>query len=418
MRGDKFGSPVLSTYAIGGNATSRPRDGLTRPFGGGLALPVIVILGTASAVAVISVAFEGQTIALVGGGSEAEAPAPLGSTARDPVRTATTGGQSPEASAGQASPATDIRADKLPFLTVLQPPLARPADRPAPQVRPDPPPRRVMMAAPAQMIARADPQPVVSVCLTGCEPGEALEPAEALAELATAEPGPLSAQPAELAGAVPAVDAAPAGAGPIASSAAALEADSGAASELLADGAPRLAVEPIGELVPAAGPSAAPDPQPASVEVALVDPGPEDGDAVVTAPEAPNSQISHHLSRIGERYASASAALPAAPAGDDDGDGGGEGASPEVEADAASVAVAIDGLSRSTVIVQDDELVAITLGELVSLLEDRFDEPLYVWLKSSDVAAKFVTADTLAASGIRTRYDAQRQQLVFTTAGD
>ena len=54
MRDDKLVSPVISTYAIGGHA-SAPRRGA------GLALPVIVVLGTASVAAIVSVSFEGET---------------------------------------------------------------------------------------------------------------------------------------------------------------------------------------------------------------------------------------------------------------------------------------------------------------------------------------------------------------------
>jgi hypothetical protein len=55
------------------------------------------------------------------------------------------------------------------------------------------------------------------------------------------------------------------------------------------------------------------------------------------------------------------------------------------------------------------------LGDLVSLFEDRFDHPLYVWMKSSAAASKFVTVETLAAAGIRAHYDAERKQIVFST---
>ena len=134
------------------------------------------------------------------------------------------------------------------------------------------------------------------------------------------------------------------------------------------------------------------------------------------ADAAAGTTIPQHLARIGERYAAVPAAEPVAPDlaaiphDDPQAD-----LSPVTE---STVAVSLDGAPGSSVIVQEDELVAIRLSELVSLLEDRFDHPLYVWIKSSAAASKFVTAETLAAAGIRTRYDAQRNQIVFSTTDD
>ena len=70
------------------------------------------------------------------------------------------------------------------------------------------------------------------------------------------------------------------------------------------------------------------------------------------------------------------------------------------------------------VILRDDALVAIELGALVSMFEDRLDRPLFVWLRSSATASKFATAETLAAAGIRTKYDPQRKQIVFSVEDD
>jgi hypothetical protein len=58
--------------------------------------------------------------------------------------------------------------------------------------------------------------------------------------------------------------------------------------------------------------------------------------------------------------------------------------------------------------------VAIQLGELISLFEARLDRPLFVWMRSSPAASKFVTAETLAAAGIQANYDSASKQLVLT----
>jgi hypothetical protein len=72
------------------------------------------------------------------------------------------------------------------------------------------------------------------------------------------------------------------------------------------------------------------------------------------------------------------------------------------------------GATASPLIIHDDQLVAIKLGELVSLFEDRFDRPLYVWMRSSAAASKFVTAETLAAAGITAAYDPSTNRLVLS----
>jgi hypothetical protein len=59
-------------------------------------------------------------------------------------------------------------------------------------------------------------------------------------------------------------------------------------------------------------------------------------------------------------------------------------------------------------------MVAIKLGELVSLFEDHLDRPLYVWMTSSSVASKFVSLKTLAAAGIKATFDPDTRQLTFS----
>jgi hypothetical protein len=68
----------------------------------------------------------------------------------------------------------------------------------------------------------------------------------------------------------------------------------------------------------------------------------------------------------------------------------------------------------STIIIQDDELVAIKLSELISLFETRLDRSLFVWMRTASAASKFVTADTLASAGIEAHYDSTSRQLVLS----
>nr|WP_166180545.1 hypothetical protein [Altererythrobacter segetis] len=71
-------------------------------------------------------------------------------------------------------------------------------------------------------------------------------------------------------------------------------------------------------------------------------------------------------------------------------------------------------VSESSLIVHDNELVAIRLGDLVSLFEDHFDRPLFVWMTSSSAASKFVSLKTLAAAGIQAKLDPATQQVTFS----
>jgi hypothetical protein len=73
-----------------------------------------------------------------------------------------------------------------------------------------------------------------------------------------------------------------------------------------------------------------------------------------------------------------------------------------------------EAMTASPLIIHDDQLVAIRLGELVSLFENRFERPLYVWMRSSAAASKFVTSDTLAAAGIKAVYDPATKRLVLS----
>jgi hypothetical protein len=163
---------------------------------------------------------------------------------------------------------------------------------------------------------------------------------------------------------------------------------------------------------------------PRSVGVALTgSPGPGgSGQATLSHSEAapPSSvtakahnsapaEIAVHLDRVRKRYVAAptSATLTER-----------HGRAAAQPAHAQVVASPIGGPqaaeSTSSLVVQDNELVAIQLGELISLFEARLDRPLFVWMRSSPAASKFVTAETLAAAGIQANYDSASKQLVLT----
>lgn len=418
MRGDQPGSPVLSTYTVGNGPPARRTTNL--------AYPVAAILGTVSAAAIVTLAFDSEapTASEQQSGTSDQAPRAM---AEGPAAIMADAAPSPSFEtlpvAGPEIPppglatargegATEARDRALPYLSVLQSTAAEPAARPTGERRANlapraDPPREPMLAraeAPSQSAAGC-----VGDCLAGEAPGDEPEsrPANAGPELAAGQaigPPPTEAGPimADLA-------AAP---GPIA-------VDSGPDAALLADARPAVLIEPAGG---AGAAPAAPVAEPAAPLIAPASPtaepaGPSQvaaagasSNAVASDSAAPSTTIQRHLARIGERYSAASTAAPRPPVADTAAQ-----STPESPGGASAVAVGIDGLSSSTVIVQEDELVAIRLGELVSLLEDRLDHPLYVWMKSSAAASKFVTAETLAAAGIHTRYDPQRRQIVFST---
>jgi hypothetical protein len=114
--------------------------------------------------------------------------------------------------------------------------------------------------------------------------------------------------------------------------------------------------------------------------------------------------IKAHLDRIKERYTPNEGLI--------DGDRGEVGAS--LADDARPAAAAPREVSESSLVVHDNEMVAIKLGELVSLFEDHLDRPLYVWMTSSSVASKFVSLKTLAAAGIKATFDPDTRQLTFS----
>jgi hypothetical protein len=58
-----------------------------------------------------------------------------------------------------------------------------------------------------------------------------------------------------------------------------------------------------------------------------------------------------------------------------------------------------------------DGVVQLRLGDLIALLEDRMERPLFVWLSSAESASKYVTFDTLRAAGIDVDYDPVRNHV-------
>jgi hypothetical protein len=433
MRDDKVASPVISTYAVGGDSPAPRR-------GAGLALPVMVILGTASVAAIVSVSFEGETPITADQTPREASPAAKKpqSIARAPDQTRPNISVSLEgpplvADATPATPRRNPGAQDLPRLSVLQPNTGAPVARPASPTR---------GTSPGRLASR---------------PGRSTAPPEQAPPSLAASCGPACDDPAGSRPA-PSDESAQLGA-PLNEAAVPLVADDYGELADLANGtelvAPDLAVAPLDEQVPpilladsrpalsagTVGPTVTDSgPEPAQLAAAearageFAGPLDESGDGAEddearfqpstpavsepgpAAEEGAGTSIPQHLARIGERYAAVPAVEPAAP-----GPSAIAGDAAETEQPAyveSSVALDLGEATGSSVIVQDDELVAIRLGELVSLLEDRLDHPLYVWLSSSAVASKFVTAETLAAAGIRTRYDPQRRQLVISTTGE
>lgn len=66
--------------------------------------------------------------------------------------------------------------------------------------------------------------------------------------------------------------------------------------------------------------------------------------------------------------------------------------------------------------VSDGQLVSVRLDEIISLFEREMDKPLFVWLKSSSNANKFVTPDSLRHSGIAVDYNDATKQLILSIA--
>ena len=63
-----------------------------------------------------------------------------------------------------------------------------------------------------------------------------------------------------------------------------------------------------------------------------------------------------------------------------------------------------------------DGTLQLRLGDLIALLEDRMERPLFVWLSSAGSASKYVTFDTLRAAGIGVDYDPVHNHVVLSVA--
>ena len=85
----------------------------------------------------------------------------------------------------------------------------------------------------------------------------------------------------------------------------------------------------------------------------------------------------------------------------------------------ASGAYAGDGASTPGAIAladSDDGTIQLRLGDLIALLEDKMERPLFVWLSSAESASKYVTFDTLRAAGIGVDYDPVHNYIVLSVA--
>ena len=150
---------------------------------------------------------------------------------------------------------------------------------------------------------------------------------------------------------------------------------------------------------------------PAGVVVAnSVPPGPPEVQAA-----DPRTAIAGHLERLEARYPSSpnqnTAVVEEATPARGEALSASGGTSPSFEFHPNEVAA-------SGLIIEDDELVAIKLGELVSLFEGRLDRPLYVWMTSSASSSKFVTPKSLATAGIQANFDPETGRVVLSVDED
>lgn len=124
--------------------------------------------------------------------------------------------------------------------------------------------------------------------------------------------------------------------------------------------------------------------------------------------------ISRHIRSLEDRYGEAA---PNAPEGVSRSTGevtGGSEASAQRMERLATFSAGASDLGASTVLIQDEELVAIKLADLISLFESQLDRSLFVWLSSSDNASKYVTPASLQAAGIEAAFDPRKGQVVLS----
>lgn len=165
----------------------------------------------------------------------------------------------------------------------------------------------------------------------------------------------------------------------------------------------------------------------APVPVSALEDGPQISSVEPAEGAGEQNRLAVHIARIGERYPPVSPSEAVVKViktpSEAEGDLSSQvlqrplGATPD-RPTLSSARLMIPETSASSAIIVDDELVAIRLDDLVSLLESSFDRRFYVWLRSSAAASKFVTSETLAAAGIQTSYDPVRRQLVFAAVDE
>lgn len=63
-----------------------------------------------------------------------------------------------------------------------------------------------------------------------------------------------------------------------------------------------------------------------------------------------------------------------------------------------------------------DGTVSLRLGDLIGLLEKQMERPLFVWLRSSRSASKYVTFETLRSAGLSVDYDPLTSRVVLSVA--
>lgn len=135
-------------------------------------------------------------------------------------------------------------------------------------------------------------------------------------------------------------------------------------------------------------------------------------DVATPADGEPVTALSTHLARIKERYDDTPRKALGTQTEKD------AGTAPDAFVDASLSGAPLTQKLGSTIIVQDNELVAIKLSELISLFESRLERPLFVWMRTASAASKFVTTDTLASAGIRAQYDSGSRRLILSLSSE
>ena len=426
MRADGLARPIISTYAVGTRPSGRS-PASAGVFGRRVVLPAAAMLGTVSVLAIVFASPATEIPASPDLSPEREEALTSLHTARQLGSPIIEQGFSFEA---ESSLSTAKSASPVPEIRI-----------PAVQARATIPPRqRSIVAAPSTAVKLAGRSPLDAPTY-GCGPGCA--ETETDQALVSVQSEVVDADRLSLPLAAEEPPGAASGEVNLSAPAKAIEVLLGGLAAASPEAGPNVgappavSAEPPIELVAAEPEASTPVEVQAGLAVGEADAGllpsgdREDLDplAQARAPsietaaedqgEAPNEAIALHLGRINERYSSAPASEPvseptALPAKVDLRS---DHVATRSGASAPPASVTIDPVSGGFVI-QDDALVAIELGALVSLFEDRLDRPLFVWMKSSAAASKFATSETLAAAGIHADYDPQKKQIVFSLNGN